>query len=515
MPRRGRKMLLLAIFAFVLMGLILSRILWSTDLAWNRITSTFHPANKHPTCPVCSAIPGARRPPGRLHFLITGSAPNLELCRALVSSTVNRYGAPVISGWQATGDRDAANTHLAKVRVVTEYLEQRIPPDADDDLFLMIDGYHVQLQFGPEVLLKRYFEVSDREDERIIQQLAPANAEKVAGPLGRHVIFGADKVCSPVDWRCPGCWAVPMVPGMDSLTFGPKTDGGNMTYNRPRWLNSGTVMGPVKEVRELFRATLHRIEATYDPHFEHRESDQYYLAGIWGEQEIERINAQLAEDPEAQHPVGPSDAHWPEILPGQKYNYHIAVDYGSSLFQTWAGCLDWVGWYRFDGTGYSSLVDQNVRGETGFRPWDLHLQGDAMVALDRIHSSTDELSRTGRSSNELIRRSEFGVNIVTKTTIPISHCTGTEESLDRVYPRMWFFRHARALVGSALAFFRANEPYAPYPINNRIWYPAMRYPEGVSLDDGGAWSDGSDGSSKMEWLSFDRICGEHKESLFG
>ncbi|KAL2753395.1 hypothetical protein ACRALDRAFT_2111455 [Sodiomyces alcalophilus JCM 7366] len=302
---------------------------------------------------------------------------------------------------------------------------------------------------------------------------------------------------------------------MDSLTFGPETDRGNMTYNRPRWLNSGTVMGPVKEVRELFRATLDRIEGTYNPDFEHRESDQYYMADIWGEQEMERINVQLAEDPEAEYPRGPPDAHWPDILPGKKYNYHIAVDYWSALFQTWAGYSDWIGWHRFDGAGYSFVVDQNVRGDSNFRPWDLHLQGDAMMALDRIYTSTDGDQSLGSSSSELIGQFEFGANIVTKTTIPIWHCTGSKEALDQFYPRMWFFRHAGALVQSALAFFRANEPYTPYPINNRMWYPAMRYPDGVSLDDGGAWSDGSGGSGEMEWLGFDRICGEHKESLFG
>ncbi|EEY22666.1 conserved hypothetical protein [Verticillium alfalfae VaMs.102] len=218
-------------------------------------------------------------------------------------------------------------------------------PDTDDDLFLMIDGYDVQLQLGPEVLIQRYFKVVAAEDERIIQQLGPALAEEVAGPLGRHVVFGADK----------------------------------------------------------------------------------------GLQELGRINAQLEEDSGAKHPSHVNDALWPKF--GPKSNHHIAIDYWSNLFQTWAGYTEYVDWRTFDRPGHAFTVDQNVRAEATFRPWDLHLAGDAMRAVHRIFAAAKRSTLMGKTSDELILESQFGSNIITKTTMPIYHCTGAKDALEAFWPR--------------------------------------------------------------------------------
>ncbi|KAH6694600.1 hypothetical protein EV126DRAFT_79214 [Verticillium dahliae] len=455
---------------------------------------------------------GALQRTGRLHFHVAASTANKQLCRAIVSSAVNRYGPPILAGWNATNKKDIGKTHLAKVRVVSEHLDN-MAPDTDDDLFLLIDGYDVQLQLGPEVLIQRYFKVVAAEDERIIQQLGPALAEEVAGPLGRHVVFGADKVCWPTDQRRPGCWAIPPVPGMDDRMFGPLTESGDMAFLRPRWLNSGTIMGPVKEVRSLFRATLAHINATYRPDYEFRESDQFYMTEVWGLQELGRINAQLEKDPEAKHPSHVDDAFWPK--PGPESNHHIAIDYWSNLFQTWAGYTEYVDWRTFDRPGHAFTVDQNVRAEVTFRPWDLHLAGDAMRAIHRIFASTKRSTLMGKTSDKLILESQFGSNIITKTTLPIYHCTGAKDALETFWPRMWFFPYIRTLMRSAIASCRAGEAYTPQPVDGRMWYPALPYPEDIRLDDAGAWSDGSADSGEVEWLSFETLCRPFEEDIFG
>lgn len=453
------------------------------------------------------------QPKGHLHFIIAGSSANRQLCRTLLSATVNRYGPPVMAGWNATGKNDAAVTHLAKLRVVAHYLES-IEATADDDLFLMVDGYDVLMQFGPDVLVERYFAAVAIEDERIIQQLGPANAERVAGPLGRHIFFGADKVCWPIDWRRPACWAVPDAPHMDKNEFGPFTDNGDMTFNRPRWLNSGTILGPIKEVREMFQATLAYINKTYDADYEFKESDQFYLSEVWGEQEVDRIAAQLAENPEESAMQAEEGRFQPELVPGHKYNYHIAIDYASDIFQPWAGNERWIEWYKFNGPRYSITVNDNFRNIPDFKPWEMHMQGDTLRSLDRIFRSTPELA-VGNKSTLLIHRSAFGANFVTKKTFPVYHCTGPKDALDHIWPRMWFFPYAEALVRASLTAGRGGEPFAPYAIDNRIWYAARQYPKEVGLNDGGAWSDGSDEKGVVEWLSFDDMCEGHRDVLFG
>lgn len=465
--------------------------------------------------------PSQSRPPGgtnrdkakgNFHYMIAASKPNKQFCRAIVSSTVNRYGPPIIAGWHGEGELDAAETHLAKVRAVSNYLDN-LTAEADDDLFMLIDGYDVQLQLGADVLIQRYFEVVAKEDQRLIRQLGPTNAERIAGPLGRHIMFGADKVCFPVDWQRPACWAVPEVPDMDSRMFGPKTDGGDLSFFRPRWLNSGTIMGPVKETREFFHATLAMINATYNLDYEFHESDQYYMGEVWGLQELDRINKMLAIDPKAKYPERSKDAQWPKLKKDKRYNFHVAMDYWSHLFQTWAGYGEWVDWRRFDGPGYSSTIDKNVREEDKFRPWDLTLDGDAMTSVDRIFRSTDD-SSLPKTSDKLLQQSEFGSNIITKTTLAVFHCTGAKDPLDVFFPRMWFHKYARPLIRSAVAFLRNDEAYAPFPMNGRMWYPAKTYPDAAGPDDGGAWSDGSDPSGEMAWLEFDSMCKEFESDLF-
>ncbi|CCF45602.1 hypothetical protein CH063_14638 [Colletotrichum higginsianum] len=339
-------------------------------------------------------------------------------------------------------------------------------------------------------------------------------AEKLAGPLGRHIFFGADKVCWPVDWRRPACWAVPPVPNMDGREFGPLTNTEDMAFNHPRWLNSGTIMGPIKEVREMFRATLDLINEVYDPEYEFRESDQFYLSDVWGLQELERIQMQKEENPEAVVMQPPEDGWVPNLEPAYSYNFHIAMDYWSLMFQTWAGYAEWVDWRKFIGPLYSVEVTQNHRNNSDFVPWSLHMQADGMRSLKRIFNSTSD-ETMGATVNELIRKSEFGANIVTKQTFPLLHVTGEKGALDAFWPRLWFFPYGRSLIRSAINWFQAEEHYGPELIDNRVWYPAHPYPKDIRESDGGAWSDASNDNATVYWLGFDELCAEHHSILFG
>ncbi|EXF76973.1 hypothetical protein CaCOL14_006352 [Colletotrichum acutatum] len=513
MALKGRRLVLLAAFVIVSALLIFSQSLYPENLSWSDISASL-PTGSKSSAPSTKGAKPARAGTGRFHFLIAASAPNLQFCRALVSSTANRFGAPVIAGWNGTGENDAAQSHLAKIRVVTKYLED-LPESSNDDLFMMIDGYDVLLQFGPDVLIERYFKAAAKEDERIIQQLGPERAQSLAGPMGRHIFFGADKVCWPVDWRRPACWAVPPVPNMDGHEFGPLTNTGeDMAFNHPRWLNSGTIIGPIKEIREMFRATLDLINEVYNPEYEFRESDQFYMSDVWGLQELERIQMQKEENPDAAVMLPPEDGWVPELEPAYSYNFHIAMDYWSLMFQTWAGYGEWVDWRKFDRPLYSVEISQNYRNSSTFVPWSLHMQADGMKSLKRIFNTTED-ETMGATVNELIRKSEFGANIVTKQTFPLLHVTGEKGALDVFWPRMWFFPYGRSLIRSAINWFQQEEHYMPELIDGRVWYPAHPYPKDIRENDGGAWSDTANDNGTVYWLGFDQLCAEHHGILFG
>lgn len=50
-------------------------------------------------------------------------------------------------------------------------------------------------------------------------------------------------------------------------------------------MNSGTVIGPIDDVRALITATMAEIEEIYDENYEWKNSDQFYITNIWGRQE--------------------------------------------------------------------------------------------------------------------------------------------------------------------------------------------------------------------------------------
>ena len=95
----------------------------------------------------------------KFHLLIPANGPHLQLCRAVVSSTILGYSVPVFNGWNKSGELDASVTHLAKVRNVLRYLDN-LSSASDDDLVLMIDGYDVVFQLPADVLIQRYFAVT-------------------------------------------------------------------------------------------------------------------------------------------------------------------------------------------------------------------------------------------------------------------------------------------------------------------------------------------------------------------
>lgn len=125
--------------------------------------------------------------------------------------------------------------------------------------------------------------------------------------LRQTVFWGPDKLCFPLDPRAPRCWAVP-ASSMGPNAFGPRSGSGDIVYNE-RWLNSGTVIGPVGDVKRLIDATMDEIQATYDETFELRDSDQYYVSNVWARQEYWR-SKEAAHGGEV--PGGPADRIIPE-----------------------------------------------------------------------------------------------------------------------------------------------------------------------------------------------------------
>lgn len=177
--------------------------------------------------------------------------------------------------------------HLAKISKTLEFLEH-LTPEQDNDLVLMIDAYDIWFQFGPQVLLERYHRINNDANARLKRRLGHAYEQATK----QSIIFGAGKRCAPNDLSSIGCYPLPDSPvPMD--TYGNNTDtnigwsNNKIASLRQRYLNSGYAIGPVHQMRNIFRqahemAELHKDNPIY------WGSDQAYFIIIFGMQEYVR-----------------------------------------------------------------------------------------------------------------------------------------------------------------------------------------------------------------------------------
>ncbi|KAK2606407.1 hypothetical protein QQS21_003226 [Conoideocrella luteorostrata] len=444
----------------------------------------------------------------RLHFLILASQPTLQFCYNLASAAVNRYPVPMLLGWNGQGEFDAAKTHLAKLRTLKRYLHS-LNSDEDDDLVIIVDGFDIIHQLPAEVILERYFEVAEKADAHLAQRLAIPREELLERNIKQSVFFGPDKVCWPRDARAARCWAAP-ASTLGANAFGPDRGPVDITSKDPRWLNSGTVIGPIRDIRRVVDVTIEEIGATYDTEFWQSDSDQYYLSNVWGRQEYWRNPVVLNEQ---QVREGPFDGIIPEKkTEHQETELHMAVEYGSSLFQTKAGNEPFVGHlqYNLDGHSASMNIDLFGQGEE-FMPYPIMMPDNVRTALMKLYDSIPD-AHPGASAANWIKLVHLGTNFVTKHIYGLWHCTGPKESLDSDYTRMWFYPFVKSLLRESLKASRRGEPISSKLIDGRRWVAKWAHPEeGEFVDEyGGAWSDEGPG----RFVSWGEMCGQHESVLF-
>ncbi|KAJ7108879.1 hypothetical protein C8R43DRAFT_185837 [Mycena crocata] len=165
--------------------------------------------------------------PRRLFHLLPinrgGSGP--LFCKVLMSSLIHGY-SPIILNWEAEGD--GSYMQRMKVAGVHEFLHGFTNLE-DDDVVFMMDAWDVWLQLPPQTLLERFEEF---------------------GP--DVVVIGADKACWPNDSDEPACREVPESPV-------PK-----IAYEgvRPRWANSGTILGTVRSMKVVYTDLVAQLSET-------------------------------------------------------------------------------------------------------------------------------------------------------------------------------------------------------------------------------------------------------------
>lgn len=528
---------------------------------------------------------------GHFHFLIPATNSNKNLCRLLLSAVATRFPTPIFINWGQPHDEDPYKVHMKKVKVshwtsaavesdhgpscaesqisphslqmrrkrtslqthvtrlltlhkgILDYLDLIIDGTTSNntittqhDLVLILDGFDIWLQIPPDVMIQRYYYIIDAANERLKDSLGPGGVKLMRKHgLYQSVLFGPDKICWPEDATRTACWAVPES-HLPRWAFGPETDSQKFRFhNRPRWLNSGTILGPAEDVRAVFRATYERIQTMYTI-----DSDQFYFADIWGIQEYNRRNLSgnlpefLAQRVWA-HDGYEGDGHFeevtlqvPEVDEGRK-EYHITIDYASELFQTNAYYDKYITWGRFDGTpvppSQSTKNNLDAKALTGRKL----LRDAPLDPADPPHKSRgrrllpEDINATQSPFDHLAAGNEagdipdhlrwhdllLGRNKASGAVWGLIHFTPPKYWLDLWWFRMWYAPYAESIIRSAKAI-TADTPYTTTR-DNRTWFPYIAENSAgltAGMKAGGGFADTG------EWMEWGQLCGRLEDMVF-
>ena len=418
----------------------------------------------------------ARRPVAHqeLILVVPATSSNHHLCQLLLSAAVLGYPAPTLINWGAPEDEDDYVQHLAKVETILNHLNT-LPPERDNDLYFMLDGYDAWFQLPPDILIQRYHSLVAKSSQRYPQ-----------GDVKDVVIFGQDKLCWPGSFSRAACWAVPNST-LPIHAFGPDTDLGIPEHNRPRWLNSGTIMGPVKDVREVFTATLEMIQ------FNHTEnSDQFYFANLFAAQAYARGPTDHREWPQDPMPNG-EEREYPKISPDQRTEYGISIDYESAIFQTVAYYEDSITFNTLGvPSGNAAKSEQGIEAyyQVTLPPELISSAPTDVLKRSRSSKLSDHLPEALRSWSTV----PLCFNTVTKQVFPVLHFTGKKGYREMWWHRNWFYPYAEEILrrlqqsGGDVSTSETQRP-------------------GVA----GVWT--TDPASPV--LSWQQLCGRYEDYLFG
>lgn len=434
--------------------------------------------------------------------------------------TALNYPAPIFIRWGTPEAEDPYVQHLAKVQGVLEYLAT-LNKKNDDDLVLIIDGYDILFQLGPDVLLKRYFGVIQDQNKQLLERFGKSLQDEY--DIRQSIIVGADKISWPDDFTLPSSWAVPDST-LPRYAFGPQTDTGHWRHhNRPRWLNSGTIMGPIGEVRALFAATLEKI------HFDHTtDSDQFYFAQVFAEQSYARTLLVDGPPPNRSRQVFHAGyfagvgfdetvtIKLPILEPGQTTEYHITLDYESALFQTSAYYHQYLGWRKHN---FADGIEQKTMGKgestNGF-------PADILSSPSPFPDGWpgDEQSQSRSKAAVSWRDLPLGVNAASGRIFALMHYTPPKELRDVWYPRHWFFPYGESIMRRALgaAISSSSDSAGTYSnttyittIGDRDWH-AYKPQEPKSATPGLRVGGGfTETGAYQSWVS---LCSKHEQSVF-
>ncbi|SMY29257.1 unnamed protein product [Zymoseptoria tritici ST99CH_1A5] len=495
-----------------------------------------------------SAIPPASSlslKPAALHLIVPASNPDPNLCKVLLSAGVLGYPSPVIVNWNHTFADDRyveGGSHLAKLSGVETYLSS-LEDAQDEDLVLMVDGYDVWLQLRPQTLVSRFYDINRKADARLAKELGPA---QTTWNIHQEVVFGVQKRCWPWTFDDPPCYAAPEST-LPADIYGPDTDTdigsepNPYIKFRPRYTNSGVVMGTVRGMRKMFRQAVMRLESTEGE--KNMGSDQYVLAHIIGDQNVWREAVRRDEEAKVEGSKigrglsGLLDG-WRKKPPKEAIQYnedHIRQVREKAALEP-DGTLEFgVGYDYWSELGLATVFQED---ETEWLVWSNSTQVSGVEATyglplkkSRLRKFPEDVSHTpppfhtfndepllprNTSWDQVPLFTNAYTGVVPAVIHHNAHRDGRKKLREEWWDKLWMQPYARVLYDASIwepimpvAYAGGEGGEGSANVRKEYW-PAERWKGGARTSP----SSANGTQVKTEWLRFDDVCKAYHEEVF-
>ncbi|CAM1509782.1 Fc.00g001170.m01.CDS01 [Cosmosporella sp. VM-42] len=404
-------------------------------------------------------IPGNRR----FVVVIPANGGNPELCKLVSSAIILGYPSPVIVNWgkKFIDHKDGwfGGTHLSKIVGTLDYMDKishnkthKGDKLRDNDIVLVVDAFDLWFQLPPEILLQRYHDAIRAANARLAGEW-PGTGEM---PMQQTIIISTQKKCFPPVTAGSNlhCDALPEST-LPKDVYGPDTDvvpevkddlgvkGNPRQYHdvRPRYLNSGSIMGPLGDMKRYFR----RVKAQMDKSQANGTrlySDQGVFGEVFAEQEIWRtwLRERHASNQELPNDEGTG-------LLFDNFEYHVGLDYSQQLFL--ATVFEEDDGEIFKLNNHSLIANRSQ--ELGISP--IRLQGvpeDVKTARNPMKGIKPKADYVAPEWGDMAMYADFFTTAIPPVVHHNAHAGGLKRRREWWWPKMWYFPYLRPLLKAGL-----------------------------------------------------------------
>ncbi|KAF5018447.1 hypothetical protein F66182_9567 [Fusarium sp. NRRL 66182] len=370
-----------------------------------------------------------------------------DLCKVISSAIALGYPAPVIVNWKKDFHTDADGigpSQLGKITGTLNYLQwatgDEVSEDeklGEDDIVLMLDAHDIWLQLPPSVMLHRYFSSNERANRRIEEEYGFFDKDL----MQQTIVVSAQKGCIAPRDKISNlyCNDVPDSTLPENV-FGFLTDYSlsRHKYMRPKFVNSGSFMGPAGDMRRYFQRVKDRMDKDLEEIASHEDlaGDQGIFAEVFGEQELWR--RQMKKDDFSGDNPGKEAA----ISARDEFEYHVGLDYTQELF--YPTCYSETGGY-FVPLGDHNAVEKESSKAGVSPPRVQGIPGDISDADAPFAALEDGTAETSSWSDVALYVDFWTTSI----PVAIHHNAwrnGLKSRRTTWWDKTWYFPHLRNLL---------------------------------------------------------------------